>query len=191
MQELLKHIKTIYPISAKAEKALLEICTEVKFHKGADVQEIGHTCTMIGVKDNTADFLQYVDRVGIMGTTKIDNDDVKTVTDYLNLSLLIIQKLQDVDDFLDESVVSFFSTYTLDRFSLKAFQAQHVVLQKRILGHVIRQLSLAPYAPPDAAIDQVCQQLMQNDFKGATIGGLYFRRAAGSMVEVKKEVRKD
>ena len=28
-------------------------------------EEIGHTCTMIGVKDNTADFLQYVDRVGI------------------------------------------------------------------------------------------------------------------------------
>ncbi len=102
-----------------------------------------------------------------------------------------IKKLQDVDEFLDESVATFFSAYALDRFSLKAFQAQHVVLQKRILGHVIRQLSLASYMPPDAAIDQVCQQLMQADFKGATVGGLYFRRAAGGMVEVKKEVRKD
>ncbi|MDP4725093.1 MAG: tRNA lysidine(34) synthetase TilS [Alphaproteobacteria bacterium] len=102
-----------------------------------------------------------------------------------------IKKLQTIDDFLDESVAMFFSTYALGRFSLKAFQAQHVVLQKRILVHVIRQLSLASYAPPDAAIDQVCQQLMKPGFKGATIAGLYFRRSAGSMVEVKQEVRKD
>lgn len=100
-----------------------------------------------------------------------------------------IKKLQEVDEFLDASVKTFFSTYTLDRFSLKAFQAQHVVLQKRILVYVIRQLSLASYMPPDTAIDQVCQQLRQSNFKGATIGGLYFRRAAGSMVELKKEAR--
>jgi tRNA(Ile)-lysidine synthase len=121
----------------------------------------------------------------------------KTLLDLYNQEILSpdavaasIKKLQEVDEFLDESVTTFFSTYTLDRFSLKAFQAQHVVLQKRILGHVIRQLSLASYAPPDVAIEQVCKQLMHTDFKGATIGGLYFRRVAGSMVEVTLEKRK-
>ncbi len=47
MQSLLKHIKTIYPISTKAENALIEICNEVKFKKGADVQMTGHTCKTI------------------------------------------------------------------------------------------------------------------------------------------------
>ncbi len=28
-------------------------------------EEIGHSCTMVGVKDNTAAFLQYVDKVGL------------------------------------------------------------------------------------------------------------------------------
>lgn len=47
MQTLLNHIQSIHPISTKAEKALLEICNEVKFHKGANVQAIGHTCKTI------------------------------------------------------------------------------------------------------------------------------------------------
>ena len=101
-----------------------------------------------------------------------------------------IHKLQTIDDFLDESVAAFFKTYALGCFSLKAFQGQHAVLQRRLLGHLMRQLSSVAYTPPDAAINQVCQQLMRRDFKGATLGGLYFRRAAGSMVEVCLENRK-
>ena len=101
-----------------------------------------------------------------------------------------IQKLQTIDDFLDESVAAFFATHVLERFPVRAFHAQHAVLQRRIVSYVIKQLSSASYMPPDAAIDQVCHQIMHADFKGATIGGLYFRRAAGGMVEVKLEVRK-
>jgi CRP-like cAMP-binding protein len=44
---LLNHIQSIHPISKEAEKALLEICTETTFHKGKDVQSIGHTCKTI------------------------------------------------------------------------------------------------------------------------------------------------
>ena len=33
--------------------------------KTLDEEEIGHTCTMVGVKDNSATFLQYVNRVGL------------------------------------------------------------------------------------------------------------------------------
>jgi CRP-like cAMP-binding protein len=47
LQTLLQHIKTVYPISAEAQKALLEICYEKMFHKGTDVQAIGHTCKTI------------------------------------------------------------------------------------------------------------------------------------------------
>ncbi len=101
-----------------------------------------------------------------------------------------IKKLQEVDEFLDERVVTFFKEHALSHFPLCDFQLQHSVLQKRIVVHLIK-IHTAGYLPPDAAIDKLCQQLKQSDFKGATLGGLYFRRSAGSMVEVKKEMRKD
>lgn len=47
MKNLLDQIKTIYPISVESEKALIEICKEVSFHKGKDVQAIGHSCKTI------------------------------------------------------------------------------------------------------------------------------------------------
>lgn len=34
-------------------------------------EEIGHSCTMVGVKDNSATFLQYVDKVGLIMNNKI------------------------------------------------------------------------------------------------------------------------
>lgn len=39
--------------------------------KTLNEEEPGHTCTMIGVKDNSAAFLQYVDRVGLSIKQKI------------------------------------------------------------------------------------------------------------------------
>jgi DtxR family transcriptional regulator, Mn-dependent transcriptional regulator len=39
--------------------------------KTLDEEEIGHNCTMVGVKDNSATFLQYVDRVGLIMNNKI------------------------------------------------------------------------------------------------------------------------
>ena len=100
-----------------------------------------------------------------------------------------IQKLKTIDNFLDESVVAFFDNYAVTHFPLKAFQAQHAVLQRRLLSHVMRQLSSNLYAPPDDSIERVCLQLMQANFKGATLNGLHFRRAAGGIVEVQQETR--
>ncbi len=34
-------------------------------HKTLVEEEIGHTCKMVGVKDNSANFLQYVDKLGL------------------------------------------------------------------------------------------------------------------------------
>ena len=39
--------------------------------KTLDEEEIGHTCTMVGVKDNSALFLQYVDKVGLRMNNQI------------------------------------------------------------------------------------------------------------------------
>lgn len=100
-----------------------------------------------------------------------------------------IQKLQDVDDFLDKSADDFLKEYDFNHFSLHAFQKQHLVLQRRIIISFLRRHARG-YLPSDASIDQLCQQLILSNFKGATLGGLYFRRAAGGMVVVRQEVRK-
>ncbi|MES2252540.1 MAG: tRNA lysidine(34) synthetase TilS [Pseudomonadota bacterium] len=101
-----------------------------------------------------------------------------------------IQKLQSIDDFLDESVAAFFNVHTVTHFPLDAFKAQHSVLQRRLLGYVLKQLAQADYAPSDDLIDRACLTLMHANFKGVTLGGLYFKRAAGSMVDVRVEDRK-
>lgn len=101
-----------------------------------------------------------------------------------------IKKLQAADDFLDDSVKVFLGASGLKTFSLKAFQAQHSLLQHRIISFIVRKLSLARYAPPDATIENACQKMMNLNFKGLTLGGLYFKRASGSMVEVSYEDRR-
>jgi tRNA(Ile)-lysidine synthase len=100
-----------------------------------------------------------------------------------------IQKLQAVDDFLNESVDAFFKTQQINRFELKAFKAQHPLLQRRILTHIITQMSTATYVSPDAVIHQASEQLMLSRFKGVTMAGLHFRRSLGGMVDVLHEKR--
>ncbi len=39
--------------------------------KTLNEEEIGHSCTMVGVKDNSAPFLQYVDKVGLSMNNQI------------------------------------------------------------------------------------------------------------------------
>jgi CRP-like cAMP-binding protein len=47
VQELLSKIKSIHPITARSEQALLSVSKEVTFSKGQNIQEIGHTCKTI------------------------------------------------------------------------------------------------------------------------------------------------
>ncbi|MDF2438446.1 MAG: cyclic nucleotide-binding protein [Bacteroidota bacterium] len=47
MHQLLLQIKAIHPVTAEAEKALVNISREVELLKGEDVQRIGHTCKTI------------------------------------------------------------------------------------------------------------------------------------------------
>jgi CRP-like cAMP-binding protein len=47
VEELLQHIKKIYSLHPESEKALTTISKEVKFPKGQNIQNIGHTCKTI------------------------------------------------------------------------------------------------------------------------------------------------
>jgi CRP-like cAMP-binding protein len=74
MQTLLKQIKTLHPISKEAEKALLEICNEVKFHIGTDVQAIGHTCkTIYFVKEGCVRIYYYKEDIDITESFEFEN----------------------------------------------------------------------------------------------------------------------
>jgi CRP-like cAMP-binding protein len=66
VQELLKHIRTIFPISSVGESALVQICKEVKFVKGKNIQEIGQTCkTIYFVKHGVARIYYFKDATDI------------------------------------------------------------------------------------------------------------------------------
>jgi len=74
LQTLLNHIKTIYPISATAEKALREICTEKQFQKGCDIQTIGHTCkTLYFVKKGCVRVYYFKEDIDITESFEFEN----------------------------------------------------------------------------------------------------------------------
>ena len=102
-----------------------------------------------------------------------------------------IQKLQSIDDFVDECAESFFKTHSASLFSLNAFNAQHVVLKRRILVHMLKRFSSHYYGAPDQLIERTIDSLMKPTFKGTTLGGLYLKRAAGGMIDVRREDRRD
>ncbi len=98
MQELLNHIKTIHPISAKAEKALLGISKEVQFHKGADIQAIGHTCkTIYFVKKGCVRVYYFKEDIDITESFEFENSFVARAESLFTgkPSLKAIQAIED------------------------------------------------------------------------------------------------
>lgn len=74
MYELLKHIKTIYPISADSVAALMQICRELKILKGKTVQDIGHTCkTIYFVKNGVVRIYYFKDATDITESFEFEN----------------------------------------------------------------------------------------------------------------------
>ncbi len=74
MQSLIKHIQKIHPISNKAEKALLAICNETHFKKGADIQSIGHTCkTIYFVKQGCVRIYYFKEDIDITESFEFEN----------------------------------------------------------------------------------------------------------------------
>lgn len=74
MDTLLKQVKILHPISKESEKALLEICNEVKFSKGKDIQAIGHTCkTIYFVKSGCVRVYYFKEDIDITESFEFEN----------------------------------------------------------------------------------------------------------------------
>ena len=100
METLLKHIKTIYPISTEAAKALVEISSEVHFHKGTDVQPIGHTCkTIYFVKKGCVRIFYFKEDIDITESFEFENAFVARAESLFTgkPSLKAIQAIEDTD----------------------------------------------------------------------------------------------
>jgi CRP-like cAMP-binding protein len=98
MQSLIKHIKTIYPISVAAEMALLEICKESVFHKSKDIQAIGHTCkTIYFVKKGCVRIYYFKEDIDITESFEFENAFVARAESLFTgkPSLKAIQTIED------------------------------------------------------------------------------------------------
>jgi len=138
MQSLLKHIKSIHPISAKAEAALIEICHEVKFHKGADVQAIGHTCkTIYFVKEGCVRIYYFKEDIDITESFEFENAFVARAESLFTgkPSLKAIQAIEDTSLIAIDSNKLFllFDTYPdLERLFRKIIETSYVNTVNRI-----------------------------------------------------------
>lgn len=138
MQSLLKHIKTIHPISDKAEGALIENCHEVKFHKGTDVQAIGHTCkTIYFVKKGCVRIYYFKEDIDITESFEFENAFVARAESLFTgkPSLKAIQAIEDTSLIAIDSNKLFllFDTYPdLERLFRKIIETSYVNTVNRI-----------------------------------------------------------
>ncbi len=74
MESLLKHIKTIHPLSIESEHALSAICKDAEFKKGIDIQPIGHTCkTIYFVKKGCIRIYYFKEDIDITESFEFEN----------------------------------------------------------------------------------------------------------------------
>lgn len=138
MRILLKHIQSIHPISTKAEKALLEICNEVKFHKGADVQAIGHTCkTIYFVKAGCVRIYYFKEDIDITESFEFENSFVARAESLFTgkPSRKAIQAIEETSLIAIDSnklFKLFESHHDLERLFRKIIEASYVSTVNRI-----------------------------------------------------------
>ena len=138
MQTLLNHIKTIYPISAKAEKALRDICTEKQFLKGCDIQTIGHTCkTIYFVKKGCVRIYYFKEDNDITESFEFENAFVARAESLFTgkPSLKAIQAIEDTSLIAIDSnkLFQLFDSHSdLERLFRKIIEASYVNTVNRI-----------------------------------------------------------
>ena len=138
MQALIKHIKTIYPISSSAENALIEICKEVQFAKGKDVQEIGHTCkTIYFVKKGCLRIYYFKEDIDITESFEFENYFVARAESLFTgkPSRKAIQAIEDTSLIAIDSTKLFklFDLHhDLERLFRKIIEASYVATVNRI-----------------------------------------------------------
>jgi CRP-like cAMP-binding protein len=138
LQTLLKHIKTIHPISKEAEMALLEISKEVHFQKGTDVQLIGHTCkTIYFVKEGCVRIYYFKEDIDITESFEFENAFVARA-ESLFTGKPSLKAIQTIEDSLliaidSNKLFQLFDTHhDLERLFRKIIEASYVNTVNRI-----------------------------------------------------------
>jgi CRP-like cAMP-binding protein len=138
LQTLLKHVKTIYPISAEAEMALLEICKEVQYHKGVDIQAIGKACkTIYFVNKGCLRVYYFKEDIDITESFEFENDFVARAESLFTgkPSLKAIQAIEDTNLIAIDSAKLFQlfdSHHDLERLFRKIIEMSYVNTVNRI-----------------------------------------------------------
>lgn len=138
MQELLNHIKTIFPISISSEKELSHICKEVAFSKGQNVQAINHTCkTLYYVKKGVVRIYYFKEAIDITESFEFENAFVARAESLFtgNPSQKAIEAIEDTILIAIDSKKLFklFDTHNdLERLFRKIIEASYVTTVNRI-----------------------------------------------------------
>lgn len=138
MKTLLKHIQSIHPLSAEAEKVLLEISKEVHFQKGTDVQLIGHTCkTIYFVKKGCVRIYYFKEDIDITESFEFENAFVARAESLFTgkPSLKAIQAIEDTTLIAIDSnkLFQLFDEHRdLERLFRKIIEASYVNTVNRI-----------------------------------------------------------
>ena len=138
MQSLIKYISLIYPISSDAESALLEISKEVNFHKGTDVQLIGHTCkTIYFVKKGCVRIYYFKEEIDITESFEFENAFVARAESLFTgkPSLKAIQAIEDSSLIAIDSnklFQLFDAHHDLERLFRKIIETSYVTTVNRI-----------------------------------------------------------
>lgn len=138
MKELLQHINTIHPISVKSGNALLEICKEIKFQKGLNVQSIGHTCkTIYFVKQGCVRIYYFKEDIDITESFEFENSFVARAESLFTgkPSLKAIQTIEDsILIAIDSNLLFklFDEHHDLERLFRKIIEASYVNTVNRI-----------------------------------------------------------
>jgi CRP-like cAMP-binding protein len=138
MTELLRHIQTIHAIGADSENALKQICREVNFKKGENIQKIGHTCkTIYFVKSGVVRIYYFKDDVDITESFEFENSFVARAESLFTgkPSKKAIEAIEDTTLIAIDSVklFSLFDKYPdLERLFRKIIETSYVNTVNRI-----------------------------------------------------------
>jgi CRP-like cAMP-binding protein len=138
LETLLRQIKLIHTTSKVAEKALLEICSEFHFHKGVDVQPIGHTCkTIYFVKEGCVRIYYFKEDIDITESFEFENAFVARAESLFTgkPSRKAIQAIEDTSLIAIDSnkLFKLFESYPdLERLFRKIIEGSYVSTVNRI-----------------------------------------------------------
>lgn len=138
MIELLSQVNIIYPISQVALAALKEICKQVEFAKGKNVQEIGHTCkTIYFVMSGVVRIYYYKEATDITESFEFENAFVARAESLFTgkPSRKAIQAIEDTTLIAIDSnkLFKLFDTHSdLERLFRKIIETSYVNTVNRI-----------------------------------------------------------